>query len=245
MSVAGECVRRKSKILQHHSLQLGLYWKQARVPAPQVDQPLRRHCGKSGSTRNMEEQPSPGLSVDRQVQFVATIWFLLLSPAVFQSYKKGLRAGMQRAIGQSVSANIQQVVSKQAHQKGWMEHVKLDSLLFSALFRSPSTCFHFKRHEFCYVLSLGTPPSAVLWKLTRCVTYSCIVCCIHVRVARCKMRLAATARYEPRQSNSRAGLNFSHRGESHWERTGNAAFSSSTCKPRPRAEMADFSAWLL
>lgn len=65
MSVVGECVRRKSKILQHHSPQLGLYWKQARVPVPQVDQPLQRHCGKSGGTRNTEEQPSPGLSVDR------------------------------------------------------------------------------------------------------------------------------------------------------------------------------------
>lgn len=77
---------------------------------------------------------------------------------------------MQRAIGQSVSANIQQVVSKQAHQKGQVEHVKLDSLLFSALFRTPSTCFHFKRHKFCYVLSLGMPMSEVLYKLFQPLT---------------------------------------------------------------------------
>lgn len=162
---------------------------------------------------------------------------------------------MQQAIGQSLSANIQQVVSKQAHQKGQGEHVKLDSLLFSALFRSPSTCFHFKRHKFCYVLKSW---NASVWgfvktvsafnsrlgyiqakdgTVTHCVTYSRIVCCIHVRVDRCKMRLAATARHEPRQSNSWASLNFSHCGESHWERTGNAAFSSSACKPRLRAEI--------
>lgn len=133
-------MRRKSKILQHHSPQLGLYWKQARVPAPQVDQPLQRHCGKSGGTRNTEEQPSPSSG---QTSSVCTDD--LFSPAVFQSYKKGLKAGMQRAIGQSASADIQQVVSKQAHQKGQVEHVKLDSLLFSAPFRSPSTCFHFKK----------------------------------------------------------------------------------------------------
>lgn len=48
-----ECVYvcRKSKILQHRSLQLVVYWKQARAPAPQVDQPLPRHCGKLGGLR--------------------------------------------------------------------------------------------------------------------------------------------------------------------------------------------------
>lgn len=58
----GECVCRKSKILQHRSLQLVVYWKQARAPAPQVDQPLPRHCGKLGGLRNTEERLSPVLS---------------------------------------------------------------------------------------------------------------------------------------------------------------------------------------
>lgn len=61
--VVGECVCRKSKILQHRSLQLVVYWKQARAPAPQVDQPLPRHCGKLGGLRNMEASLSPGLFV--------------------------------------------------------------------------------------------------------------------------------------------------------------------------------------
>lgn len=47
--VVEECVCRKSKILQHHSLQLVVYWKQARrAPTPQVDQPLPRYCEKLG-----------------------------------------------------------------------------------------------------------------------------------------------------------------------------------------------------
>lgn len=58
------CVCRKSKILQHHSLQLVVDWKQARAPAPQVDQTLlSRHCGKLGGHRNMETHLSPRHSV--------------------------------------------------------------------------------------------------------------------------------------------------------------------------------------
>lgn len=51
-TLVGKCVRRKSKILQYHSLQLAVDWKQARVPAPQVDQPLPRHCGRGRSPKN-------------------------------------------------------------------------------------------------------------------------------------------------------------------------------------------------
>lgn len=72
------CVRRKSKILQHRSLQLVVYWKQARAPAPQVDQPLPRHCGKLGGLRNVEELRSPEFSVrstDCQSKLVPTFCF--------------------------------------------------------------------------------------------------------------------------------------------------------------------------
>lgn len=55
--------------------------------------------------------------------------------------------------------------------------------------------------------------------------------CIHVRVDCCKMRLAATARHEPQQSNSWAGLNFSHRGESHWEELETLPFPAACASP--------------
>lgn len=48
------CVCRKSKILQDRSLQMVVDWKQARAPAPQVNQPLPRHCGKLGGLRSVK-----------------------------------------------------------------------------------------------------------------------------------------------------------------------------------------------
>ncbi len=77
--VVGECLFRKSKILQHRSLQLVVYWKQARAPAPQVDQPLPRHCGKLGGLRNMEECLSPGLCV-QSMDCWSTFANMLFSP---------------------------------------------------------------------------------------------------------------------------------------------------------------------